>query len=254
MWLAVPVMSSIMWLRGGRYSLDILRKCAFGGALFGVDIVLGFTSYQKTSITNATLIPSLLPVLVFVVAGPIFGEHPRQVDFMFGAVAVAGVCVVVMGAPSSGHSHLSGDLYAVATLLLWTVYFLEMKRRRQQGIPVFTYLAGVFLVGAITITPYALLASHDLRAVHGTDFLLLGAMVLAPGATGHGLMTWAGRHVDVTVLSLVTLLSPVVSAIAAWLIYSQTLAPAQVIGGVVVLGALAVLSVAHRPLPAPEVL
>ena len=252
MWLAIPAMSVIMWLTGGRYTWQLIRRCALGGVLIGADIVLGFTSFQKTSITNATLIGALLPVLVFVVAGPLFGERPRRVDYIAGLTAVGGVIVVVIGARDSGQAHLSGDLFAVAGLLVWSVYFLENKRQRRAGIAAFTYVAGVFLVGATVVTPYALLASSDLGAVHGTDYLLLATMVLLPGATGHGLMTWAGHSVDVTVMSLLTLISPVVSAVAAWLIYNQTLAPLQVLGGLVVLGAIAALSVAHRPIAVPQ--
>ena len=88
------------------------------------------------------------------------------------------------------------------------------------------------------VVPWGLLASHDLDAIHGTDWLLLLGLILFPGMVGHGLMTWAHHYVDVTVTSMMTLANPVVSIVGAWILYDQELDAAQVVGGVVVLAAL----------------
>ena len=86
--------------------------------------------------------------------------------------------------------------------------------------------------------PWGLISSHDLDAIHGTDWLLMLGLILFPGMVGHGLMTWAHHYVDVTVTSMMTLANPVVSIAGAWLLYEQELEPAQIVGGAVVLFAL----------------
>jgi drug/metabolite transporter (DMT)-like permease len=65
------------------------------------------------------------------------------------------------------------------------------------------------------------------------------AMVVGPGWVGHGLISWASRHLPVTTTSLLTLGSPVVSVLGAWLIYDQDLGWTQIIGAVLVIGGLA---------------
>jgi drug/metabolite transporter (DMT)-like permease len=71
-------------------------------------------------------------------------------------------------------------------------------------------------------------------------------MVLVPGVLGHGLMTWAQKHLVVTVSSLMTLGSPVVSAVGAWIWLDQTMSWVQCVGAAVVLAALGAIGVNAR--------
>ena len=105
--------------------------------------------------------------------------------------------------------------------------------------------------GCPTVTPWVLLTSDDLGAIHGADWLSIIGMVVLSGLVGHGLMTWAQRHLDITVASLLTLGSPVISAIGAWLLFSQRLSLVQIAGAVVVLAALGaiVLEVRSNAVP-----
>ena len=66
-------------------------------------------------------------------------------------------------------------------------------------------------------------------------------MAIGPGLVGHGLMTWAQSHVDVTLASLLGLFSPVISTLGAWWAFGESLTIWQVVGAVVVLGSLAML-------------
>jgi drug/metabolite transporter (DMT)-like permease len=96
-----------------------------------------------------------------------------------------------------------------------------------------------------------LLTSHDLGAIHGSDWLLILAMVLVSGLVGHGLMTWAQRHLDITFASLLMLGSPVISAIGAWVAFGQRLSGVQIAGSLVVLAALGAIVLEVRSNTAP---
>jgi drug/metabolite transporter (DMT)-like permease len=133
---------------------------------------------------------------------------------------------------------LRGDLLALINLGLWTMYFVRVKQVRNRGVHAGALIAGVFCVAAVGVSPYVLLTSHDLGAIHGTDWLPIIAMVLVSGLVGHGLMTWAQRHLDITLASLLMLGSPVISAVGAWIVFDQQLSAVQVAGALVVLAAL----------------
>ena len=240
-WMAQPVMIGVAYLTGGRLSLPLLRRAFVPGLLFSCSMFMGFASYQATSIANATLIGSLTPAVILLVAPRLFGEGSTGRQRLMAAAAFVGVAAVVFGAAASSGAHLRGDLYAAANLAIWTVYFIAVKRQRDQGVHAASFVAGVFLIAAIAATPWALLASHDLGSVGAKGYLLVLVMVIGPGLLGHGSMTWAQRHLTITTASLLTLGHPVVASIVAWIIEDERLTAVQFAGAAVVLGALAAI-------------
>ena len=193
------------------------------GVIFGISTLVGFSSYHATSIANATLIGALQPVLMLFIAPLLFGERSSARQILLAVIALAGISTVVLGAKQSSGASLHGDALALINLGLFTTYFVRMKQVRNKGIHSIALIAGVFCVAAVTVTPWVLLTSHDLGAIHGADWLSIVGMVLLSGLIGHGLMTWAQRHVDITLASLLMLGGPVISAIGAWIVFSQQL-------------------------------
>jgi drug/metabolite transporter (DMT)-like permease len=225
------------YLVGGRITLRLVVAAFPAGICFALSFIFGFASFRETSIVNATLIPALQPVLILLLATRMFGERRSGVELGYAALAFVGVIVVVAGASSDGAS-LEGNVLAVLNLLVFTGYFLLGKRARDADVHAWSFLAAVFIGACVVVVPWGLIASHDLGAIHGTDWLLLLGLILFPGMVGHGLMTWAHHYVDVTVTSMMTLANPVVSIVGAWILFDQDLQPAQMVGGIVVLVAL----------------
>ena len=95
-------------------------------------------------------------------------------------------------------------------------------------------------------------ANDLVGAIHGTDWLWILFIVLVPGWGGHVVMGWAHKYVDVKISSLMTLGVPVVSAVAAWMLLDEDMTVGQLVGGAIVLGALAVIVVGHRNLDRAE--
>ncbi len=249
---AVPVMIAVAYLTGGRITLTVLRQALFPGVLFALSMMASFESYKSTSIAVATLIPAVQPALLLFVAFRLFGERSSSRQVALAVTALCGVFGVVLAAGHTGGTAMRGNLLAVVNLLLWTVYFVQVKRIRSAGVHSWSFLASVFMVGATIAIPWGLVVSNDLHAVGGRDWLMIGLMVCGPGLVGHGLMTWAQRHLDITVASLLTLASPVISAAGAWIIYSEGLRPMQMVFSVVVLVALAGIVVDVRAGAATE--
>jgi drug/metabolite transporter (DMT)-like permease len=243
--LGIPIMFAILLAQGGTMTWRVMRAAAPAGVLFALDIGLGFSSFQHTSIANATLLGALSPLLVLVVAGPLFGDRLRRVDYLWFVAALVGTVMIVIGGQRGGDSSLVGDAMALGSCVAWTAYFVYLKKRRLDGMPAFAFMTAVITTGAIVILPYALLTSPDLRAVHGTDFVWLLALIIGPGAVGHGLMTWATRYINVNVSSLMILAGPVVSTIGAYLCFDETLKLGQLVGGAIVLGSLGLVLVGH---------
>lgn len=246
LWLAQPIMLGLAAAGERRLPWREMLAVWPAGVLFVFSSLAGFSAFQTTSIATATLIQALTPLVVILVAPRLFGERISARTLMLGAVAVAGITLVVVAAGRGGVSSTKGDLMAVASLLLFAAYFMYAKRARDRGIATATFLAGVFAVAAVVITPVSLAISDDVGALTARDYVLVGCMVIGPGIIGHGLMTWSQRDLSVTTASLLTLGSPVVSTLGAWLIEDQDLTTLQVVGIGIVLAALAGLVLTRR--------
>jgi len=251
LWIATPVMVFAAYMTGGRVSLPLLKVVFIPGVLFGVSMLVGFSSYQRTSIANATLIGNLQPVLMLFIGPLLFKDRSSARQILLAAIALAGICTVVLGAKDSSGASLFGDMLAVINLAIFTAYFVRVKQVRNKGVHSAALIAGVFCVAAITVSPYVLLTSHDLGAIHGKDWLSILAMVFVSGLVGHGMMTWAQRHVDITLASLLMLGSPVISAVGAWVAFGQGLSVVQIAGAFVVLAALGAIVLGVRAKAVP---
>jgi drug/metabolite transporter (DMT)-like permease len=251
LWIAMPVMLTAAYFTGGRVSLPLLKAVFVPGVIFGISTLVGFSSYHATSIANATLIGALQPVLMLFIAPLLFGERSSARQILLAVIALGGISTVVLGAQQSSGASLHGDALALINLGLFTTYFVRMKQVRNKGIHSIALIAGVFSVAAVTVTPWVLLTSHDLGAIHGADWLSIVGMVLLSGLIGHGLMTWAQRHIDITLASLLMLGGPVISAIGAWIVFNQQLSPVQIAGALVVLVALGAIVLEHHSSAVP---
>jgi len=241
MLIGAPMMITMAYRTGGALTRDLMRKTALPGILFGLSFLSGFASVKMTSIANATLITTVQPILVLFVAPKLFGERIRARQLMYSAFSMAGVLLVVLAAASTSGAKLSGDLMALLNVVIWTVYFILSKKRRVAGVHSWSYLAAVFLWASFFILPFGVVASNDLGAMESLDWVYVVAMAIGPGLVGHGLMTWAQSHVDVTLASLLGLMSPVISTVAAWFVFGESLTPWQIVGAAAVLSFLALL-------------
>ena len=239
--IGAPLMVAVAYRTGGGLTRELMKKTALPGLLFALSFLSGFASVKMTSIANATLITTIQPVLVLFVAPKMFNEHLRARQLMYSAFSMGGVLLVVLAAASTSGAKMSGNLMALLNVVIWTVYFILSKKRRVAGVHSWSYLAAVFVWASVFILPFGLVASNDLGAMNSHDWVYVVAMAIGPGLVGHGLMTWAQSHVDVTLASLLGLMSPVISTIAAWWVFEESLTIWQILGAAVVLGSLALL-------------
>lgn len=243
LWIGLPIMWAITFVSRSRITLALLRRTLVAGALLSVEIQLGFTSFRDTTVANATLIGSLTPVLLFGVAGRMLGESITRRKVLWGALALAGILVFVLGGANSGRHSWFGDLMAVGEVFAWTGYFIATKKLRNEGVPAISMYTSVVTTALIFLTPVVLLTSKDIGAIGGDDWWWLVAMAFVLGVLGHTIFNWAHGHVEATVSSILSLASNVISVVLAWRIFGESLQPIQLVGGAVVLVAVGGLTV-----------
>ena len=236
--LGTVILGAAYLATGGRFSARLLWVCAPGGIAFGTDVVLFFTALREPSTANATVIGALQPIVLLPIGVRMFAETVDRRVVGFSFLAVAGTAVVVFGASGLPQWSLYGDLLALGALATWTAYFVASKSARNE-LGALQYFTGLTVVAAAIVTPFALLTGADLSPGDASDWTAIVVLTLVSGAFGHVLLNWAHPHVPLQIMSLLTLLVPVVATAGAVVFLDEPVDGLQWFGMAVVLAALA---------------
>ena len=241
MLIGLPILAAITYASGGRVTRSVVRASLVPSLFYTASLVCAFASFQKTSIATATLIVSLNPVALLVVAPFVLKERVTKQKVFWCLVAVAGVSLVVFGKASGGGNTLEGDLYAVGNLIFWTTYAVGTKRVRDAGVHPYAFLTVATAVSVVLLFPVAVAVNADFGQIGGNDWWLMLLQVVVAGAMGMGSIAWANRFMDATLVALLGLGSPVLSSIFAWWIFEQTMNAVQILGAGIMLAAVGVV-------------
>jgi len=231
---------------GKHFSWEAWRRSLLGGLVFGVNLVFFVLSMRRTSAANAVMIGALQPVVLIGVAGPFFGERPRRSIYLWSLVAMGGVALSMVASSGDGVASRTGNLLALAGMLLFSAYFVVSKKARQE-LDSMTYQLGLTLTAVLVVIPFALLTGQNLAPPSGAEWGPVLLMAAIPG-TGHWLTNYAHGQVTLVAMSLINLLFTVVAPLYAWVLVGESIGGWQAAGMGLVLAALTM--VVSRPIEA----
>jgi drug/metabolite transporter (DMT)-like permease len=251
LWFALPPLALVALVRRraspgaarpatGPGTTPVRRAALVAGAgvLFASGAATAFASIGRTTLLNVTLIGALQPVVVIAAAVAFLGERTTRAHLGRAAVAVAGTAVVVSASSGQGTWSLAGDLIAVVSLALNSLWFLYGRWLRARfAVDPVGFMTGVLASAAVLLTPVAWVVHGGL----GLPAAAAGyaALTMVVGTSAHLLAVWAHRWVPASVSSPMLLAQPVLIGAAAWALFGETPAAVQVAGALVVLVALA---------------
>lgn len=209
-----------------------------GGYLGGVFVAISL----GLSAGAAALIAGLQPLLTAVAAGLLLGEHISRWQWIGLGLGLFGVTLVVTRSGNLA-GHATAVIPAVVALFSITAGTLYQKRFCP-GFDLRTGSVIQFIASALVTTPLVLI--FESYAIHWTPSFLFAlgwlTLVLSFGAmTLLNLLIRTGSAVNVASLFYLT---PVSTAIIAWLIFDERLTPLAMLGMVI---AVTGVALARRP-------
>ncbi|MEQ1874414.1 MAG: DMT family transporter [Ilumatobacteraceae bacterium] len=243
LWMGSLILAIVAMVTHRWPSWSDFKDSLISGVLFGLNLCIFFITLQYTSIAVALIIGALTPVVAFPVAVKFMGEHLTPVKIACSVLAIAGVTVAVLTAPSVGGVSTKpiGYVWAVASLLVWSLYLLQTKRVRAR-VETVRYMVSVCMIATLTVSAMVLILRSDIGRVHGAGWLWIALLAIGPGIAGHGLVAWAQPRVDASVTSLLIQFEPVGASIVAWIVLDERVSLPQGIAMLVVVAALGVLA------------
>ena len=229
--------------------LSRLRDARFfwAGVCFAGDLALWHWSLLLTSIAASTLEANLAPLVVTVIAWLAWGERPRPRFLLAIGLALAGVVLIVSPKIGHGGSSLLGDALGLGTACFYAAYLIVIARLRER------YRTGLVLfrttiVFTVLLLPLALTQKFLPDTLAG--WAILAGCAVAAQFLGQGLIAYALAHLPATFGSVGLYVTSIAAAVCARIVLDERLTPVQIVGGCVVLAAIALARTA-RASPEP---
>jgi drug/metabolite transporter (DMT)-like permease len=192
---------------------------------------------------TAAMIIQIGPVIVALLAVPLFGE--RMHAWLLGGMLVgfAGVAVIARGSTTDADASLAGVVLVLVAAAMYAVGVLTQKVLLRR-IPSVQVVLVSFLMGAATCLPFA----SDLPRIVGDGGAELWWIVylgVLPTAVAFTTWAYALTHTDAGKLSLTTFLVPGIATVIAWLLIDEVPPSLTFVGGA--LAIVGVLMTRRRP-------
>lgn len=225
------------------------RWAVLAGVAFALDLIFWHYGVTYTSITNATVLPNLTPVVVTVFAWIFLRQRPRALFLAAVLLAVGGAAMMALdrgGGP--GRDPALGDALCAATALWYALYMLTIAKGRQTE-----SAARLMFWSSAVGAPLVLIAAMAMGEDLWPSSLAGLAACVGLGLThvaGQGSIAWAMGRLPTPTASVVVLVQPVVAAWLAWLLFAEAIGPWQAAGAAVALAGVVMAQWVSRPRPA----
>jgi len=236
----VGLLVYIVYVERGR-TLRAFR--AIGGAGLAIAALMAVSSgafliaLNHASVASVLFMQALSPILAALMASAL-GERVSRRTWIAMAIAIAGVTLMVGG---PGRPSTLGLSLSLVMSIAFAGTIVITRHRRDVSMAPATCLSQVIVF--VLAAPFA---SYDLIDARNAGLLVL----IGVGQIGLGLifLTIGGRLIPAAEVALITLLEIVLGPLWVWIFLSERPSTATLLGGLIVLGAVATQA---RPQPEP---
>lgn len=210
----------------------LLAQMGFGVlALFlylgGFALAIG----QRVPTGLVALISDLLPLAIAAMSQPLLGERLSRRQWLGTAVALAGVLVATFDSLSIGTAPLWAYGLTLAAMLVFALASVLHRRQPILHIPVYQSLCIQTLTGSVLFGACALISEGGLAPPMTREFGIgMAWLVLIATFATYSAYYTALRMFPAAKVSAAIYLSPPVTMIWAWLLFSEPLTPLMFVG------------------------
>jgi drug/metabolite transporter (DMT)-like permease len=212
-------------LRHARGTAFVVALCLAG------TFILHVLAMMNTTVANVLIVQSTSPLAVAALGWIVLGERVGARGWVTLAVAFTGLAIVIGNSVDGGR--FLGNVFALGVAACSACMVILVRRARAVS------LQPVTIVGAALAVLIALPLGEPL-SVPPRDIALLLSLGLVQMTLGLSFYLYALRLMPAAQVTLIALLEPVLGPVWVWLVNGEEPAATTIIGGAIILGALAI--------------
>ncbi|MCE3009772.1 MAG: DMT family transporter [Proteobacteria bacterium] len=217
-------------------SRKALFSSFFSGMFFFAHLWTYFYAAQNTSIASAMILFAMNPLFTALLSIWLLRESfALRLGFAY-LFAFAGVYLLVDAHWNS--SFQAGNLSALASALLYSLYLISGKRARSE-LSNWHFTSLAYTVAALCFLISGISQSLSWTSYPVKTWLAIGGTVLLPTLLGHVIFTHLLGSLNINWMSCGKLTEPAMSAAVAYVLFAETIGPKTL--GAFVLTSMAIL-------------
>jgi len=220
-----------------RPKLNFSKNQIIAAVAYSFTMLLFVYANKHTTSANAILLQYGAPVYVMLLSGIMLGERPLPEQ-------VGALVAIVMGmglffADSLSLGHLAGDIAAVLSGMTFAIHILFM-RRQKAGSPIESLLLGHGMTAVVALfislfLPAPVMNAKSIAAIFGLGIVQIGFAAV--------FFSFAIVRISAIQSSLIAIIEPALNPVWVFLAIGEKPTGRAVLGGVIIVAAVAVSSV-----------
>jgi drug/metabolite transporter (DMT)-like permease len=204
---------------------------SFAGLLMALSMCLYVNSITRTNVANTLILLATNPFMAAVLAWGALGERVAPRTWVAMAVALVGM-VAMVGDSLDGGSWF-GDLLAIGCAATFACVMVVLRKLKNQDTVPQVLFAGLWAM--VLTLPVASPLTTSMR-----DIMICAFMGVFSLGLGMLLFIYGLRHISAAEAGLLSLLESILAPIWVWIAIGEQPRPLALLGGAIVLGAVAV--------------
>lgn len=246
--ISASILSVVVAVKHQSFPRGVTTKQAILAVVSGVCLALHFATWiqslEYTSVASSAALVTTNPLWVGIAAWLLFGEKLNSWRLMGMFMTILGSLAIALSDQQTqqGTNPLLGNALAIIGAMSGSAYFLVGRGLRNQ-LPLLHYVWMTYGSAAIVLLIAALATGHTSLAYPPEVWLVLIGLAVGPQLIGHTTINFAMRHFSALLVTIAILGEPVGSAILAFILFDEAVAPLQLVGFVGLLIGIAITAI-----------
>lgn len=250
--LLTPIVVSKYMPDIGRLSRREFALAFTAGAFLALHFASWVTSLEYTSVLISVVFVTSSPLWVALLEFIFLKARlPKPVLIGLGIAIIGGLLIGFGGSVGTetegltinGQRELIGgglSLVGAVAIAVYLIIARNLQQPRKPGeithkLPIIPYIWLVYGSAGLMLMIWVLFARIPLTGYSAQGYLWVLAMAIFPQLVGHSSLNYAVGYLSATIVSMVTQLEPIGSAIIAYFLFGELPLPLQILGSVTII-------------------
>ena len=242
----------VISIRSGFKPVKTIKRSGLAGVIGAFGLVMAFSggiyAIQTTTVANAMFLFAAAPFFTAILGWLILRESVRKATWLATLLAIVGIAIMVVDGISLGQ--MTGNVMALLSALGFAIFTIALRWGKLEDMLPAVFLAGIF---AMIISAIICLAQDFTLLLSVNDASIALAMGVFQVGAGLTIYTVGSKVVPAAELALLSMTEVLLGPIWVWIFMGETASFYTLVGGVVLLIAIAgnaLTGLRRKPLPA----